>query len=239
MNQEEIRKQFEVWADENQYALDRSDINKEIYRNNLTRNALLGYLAGYQAALASKQEGIKQGLDDIQLSMSMFANKEDYLKAVKEQEHIESNQEAHSDLKVAISALKELACLGNGDIYGNSIGNYIAIDALNLIKFNQPKAIEPSQVSMPNEIVFGSGKIGVHTEIMSERKAIWLSTLGSGIVDAPTNHPDATSLAPEHVLSVMVFNSKESCKVLIDALTDLYSTEPAQDNEGRIAKESQ
>lgn len=51
MNQEEIRKQFETWADENQYALDRSDINKEVYRNNLTRNAWLGY----QAALESKQ----------------------------------------------------------------------------------------------------------------------------------------------------------------------------------------
>jgi hypothetical protein len=48
MNQEEIRKQFESWADENQYALDRSDINKEVYRNSLTRNAW----EGYQAALA-------------------------------------------------------------------------------------------------------------------------------------------------------------------------------------------
>ena len=52
------------------------------------------------------------------------------------------------------------------------------------IESNQPKAIEPAQVSMPNEIVFGSGKIGVNTEIMSERKAIWLSTLGSGTVSS-------------------------------------------------------
>lgn len=45
-----------------------------------------------EAALASKQEDIKQGLDDIHLSMSMFANKEDYLKAVEEQEHIEQSR---------------------------------------------------------------------------------------------------------------------------------------------------
>lgn len=118
------------------------------------------------------------------------------------QEHTENDQDA--GLKAMLEYSRET---GNAFIY-------------------QPKAIEPSQVSMPKEIVFGSGKIGVHTEIMSDRKAIWLSTLGSGIVDAPTKHPDATSLAPEHVLSVMVFNSKESCKVLIDALTDLYPTCP-------------
>lgn len=61
MNQEEIIKQFESWADENHYALDRSDINKEIYRNILTRNALLGY----QAALASKQEHIESNQEPI------------------------------------------------------------------------------------------------------------------------------------------------------------------------------
>ena len=79
---------------------------------------------------------------------------------------------------------------------------------------------------LAKEIVFGEGKIGVHTELQSSRKAIWLSTLGCGVVDAPTNHTEATALPPEHVLSVMVFNSKESCQVLIEALTDLYPGEP-------------
>lgn len=67
----EIRKQFESWADENHYALDRSDINKEIYRNILTRNALIGYLAGYQAALASQSQQAELSSNPLQLDDHM------------------------------------------------------------------------------------------------------------------------------------------------------------------------
>ena len=37
-------------------------------------------------------------------------------------------------LKLALRALERLACLGNGVMRGNSIGNQIAIDALTAIK---------------------------------------------------------------------------------------------------------
>ena len=37
-------------------------------------------------------------------------------------------------LKLALRALERLACLGNGVVRGNSIGNQIAIDALTAIK---------------------------------------------------------------------------------------------------------
>lgn len=36
-----------------------------------------------------------------------------------------------------VEALEKLACLGNGDTYGNSIGNQIAIDALTQIRSGQ------------------------------------------------------------------------------------------------------
>lgn len=39
-----------------------------------------------------------------------------------------------SKVKVLTDALEELACLGNGDTYGNSVGNCIAIKALAAIK---------------------------------------------------------------------------------------------------------
>lgn len=39
-----------------------------------------------------------------------------------------------SDLDVAKEALRKLACLGNGDAYGNSTGNQIAIDALKALE---------------------------------------------------------------------------------------------------------
>lgn len=39
-------------------------------------------------------------------------------------------QEANSKIEMYIEALDRLARLGNGDNYGNSIGNDIAIDAL-------------------------------------------------------------------------------------------------------------
>ena len=42
--------------------------------------------------------------------------------------------ELESALRYAIDALEKLACLGNGDTYGNSIGNFIAINALTKIK---------------------------------------------------------------------------------------------------------
>jgi hypothetical protein len=45
-------------------------------------------------------------------------------------------------LKLALRALERLACLGNGVMRGNSIGNQIAIDALTAIKeaLAQPKS---------------------------------------------------------------------------------------------------
>lgn len=102
-------------------------------------------------------------------------------------------------------------------------GEYCGEHAFNAwITWQAALSQPPSQAIKSNEIIFGDGKIGVHTELQSERKAIWLSILGSGVVDAPTNHPDATSISPDHVLSVMVFKSKESCNVLIEALANLY-----------------
>lgn len=117
MNQEEIIKQFEEWTktNPNGNTLILDLFPSGVYCDDVTYGAWLGY----QAALASKQEDIKQGLDDIQLSMSMFANKEDYLKAVKEQDHIESNQDA------GLKAMLE---------YSRETGNAF---------IHQPKAIEP------------------------------------------------------------------------------------------------
>tara|TARA_R110000868_G_scaffold28229_3_gene106136 strand:- start:193 stop:606 length:414 start_codon:yes stop_codon:yes gene_type:complete len=51
-------------------------------------------------------------------------------------------------LKLALRALERLACLGNGVMRGNSIGNQIAIDALTAIK----EALEqPEQLREENE----------------------------------------------------------------------------------------
>lgn len=184
MINQEIRKQFETWYKKEMCTTPSFIIicDDGFYDDFHEQSAWRGYLAGYQAALASNQceiSHLKFKIDSLMLefcpsamtqeqvenwaehqkkinarieqnikkSVTTVAMREDLKDAVcfandgkerdwTEQEHIDSNQEAHSDLKVAISALKELACLGNGDIYGNSIGNYIAIDALNLIKFN-------------------------------------------------------------------------------------------------------
>ena len=55
-------------------------------------------------------------------------------------------------LKLALRALERLACLGNGVMRGNSIGNQIAIDALTAIKeaLAQPK---------PCEYCYGTGDV--------------------------------------------------------------------------------
>lgn len=42
---EQMRAEFESWADKELFALDRSEINSELYRNNLTRNAWEGWKA--------------------------------------------------------------------------------------------------------------------------------------------------------------------------------------------------
>jgi hypothetical protein len=46
----------------------------------------------------------------------------------------EAMLDAKAALAVAVEALEKLSCLGNGDCYGNSIGNTMAQDALAKIK---------------------------------------------------------------------------------------------------------
>ena len=49
-------------------------------------------------------------------------------------------------LAIAQQALEKLACLGNGDIPGNSVGNCIAQEALELMKeAHNPPEPEPEQ----------------------------------------------------------------------------------------------
>ena len=42
-------------------------------------------------------------------------------------------------LAIAVQALEKLACLGNDDIPGNSVGNCIAIDALTQLTTEKEK----------------------------------------------------------------------------------------------------
>ena len=136
MNKEEIRKQFERLVIEL-----NSGVLLERNANDSYKSSLTQYMWwSYQAALAIKQEPVAYRLiasangEVVRDSLEFTRMSEIDEKVVRksydlqiiplydnQQDHIESNQEAHSDLKVAISALKELACLGNGDIYGNSI----------------------------------------------------------------------------------------------------------------------
>ncbi|WP_294767446.1 hypothetical protein [uncultured Rhodoferax sp.] len=71
--------------------------------------------------------------DQYYANSAPFAN---YLAAINEHGlellgYIEAQSKA---LEAAGEALEKLACLGNGDKHGNSIGNEIAIAAINLIK---------------------------------------------------------------------------------------------------------
>jgi hypothetical protein len=167
MGQEEIRKQFEAWADENHYALDRSDINKEIYRNILTRNALLGYLAGYQAALASKQceiSHLKFKIDSLMLEFCPSEMTQEQVENWAEHQK-KINARIEQNIKKSVTTvamredLKDAVCFANDgkerdwteqeNIESNQDAGLKAMLEYSRETGNafiyQPKAIEPAQ----------------------------------------------------------------------------------------------
>jgi len=74
------------------------------------------------------------------------------------------NTQTQEALKMAIEALKKLARLGNGDSYGNSDGNCIAISAL--------KAIDEALAQPAQEPVAWMSKMGSFTAIAETKKQL-------------------------------------------------------------------
>ena len=56
-------------------------------------------------------------------------------------------------LKLALDALQRLACLGNGQSYGNSVGNDIAINAITAIKEALAQEQTPVAWKLPDKNV--------------------------------------------------------------------------------------